>query len=197
METTKNEIKKKPILCLDFDGVCHSYTSGWQGADVISDPPVSGLFEFLEEAKEHFDIQVFSSRSNQAGGKEAMWKWFCAHYTIYIFHKRPDLMNGYSGFEPSWITFPTEKPAAFLTIDDRAMPFNGIFPPVEMLKAFQPWNTRTVDDRSEVFDEKYWLRLELTMYKNLYSQTASLLNTANFKLSEILHLISEKETEAK
>jgi hypothetical protein len=25
----------KPILCLDFDGVLHSYSSGWKGADVI------------------------------------------------------------------------------------------------------------------------------------------------------------------
>ena len=27
----------KPILCLDFDGVLHSYTSGWRGAR-IPDP---------------------------------------------------------------------------------------------------------------------------------------------------------------
>lgn len=32
-----------PILCLDFDGVCHSYTSGWKGAAVIPDPAVPGL----------------------------------------------------------------------------------------------------------------------------------------------------------
>ena len=45
-----------PILALDFDGVLHSYTSGWQGADVISDPPVPGAIEFLMEAVEHFEV---------------------------------------------------------------------------------------------------------------------------------------------
>ena len=67
---------KKPILCLDFDGVCHSYVSGWKGASVIPDPHVPGLFEFLESAKQDFDIQVFSSRSHQDGGTEAMIAWF-------------------------------------------------------------------------------------------------------------------------
>ncbi len=67
---------KKPILCLDFDGVCHAYTSGWLGADVIPDEAVPGLFEFLEKAARTFNIQVFSSRSNQPGGIEAMQTWF-------------------------------------------------------------------------------------------------------------------------
>lgn len=66
----------KPILCLDFDGVCHQYTSGWQGADVIPDPPVPGLWKFLTEASLYFDIAVFSSRSHQEGGIAAMRKFF-------------------------------------------------------------------------------------------------------------------------
>lgn len=51
----------KPILVLDFDGTCHSYMSGWQGADVVLDPPVDGFFEFIESASRHFSIHIFSS----------------------------------------------------------------------------------------------------------------------------------------
>ena len=71
---------RKPILCLDFDGVCHSYTSGWKGADVIPGARVPGLFEFLTEVGTHFEINIFSSRSNQAGGVDAMKEWFINQY---------------------------------------------------------------------------------------------------------------------
>jgi hypothetical protein len=128
----------KPILCLDFDGVCHSYTSGWKGADVIPDPPVPGLFDFLERASTVFDIQIYSSRSNQPGGIEAMQKWFCEHYTIWLYQYQPEPEKRHS-VEPSWIKFPTEKPAAFITLDDRAITFNGTFPDVDSLRSFQPW----------------------------------------------------------
>lgn len=130
----------KPILCLDFDGVCHSYISGWQGATNIPDPPVNGLFEFLEQAKEHFDIQIYSSRSYQHGGRGAMANWFAKWWTEYLFTKRPELKEKYSEFMcPDWITFPLGKPAAFVTIDDRAITFTGEWPNIETLKNFKPW----------------------------------------------------------
>lgn len=133
----------KPILCLDFDGVCHSYTSGWKGADVIPDSPVPGLFEFLWAAKEHFDIQVYSSRSHQDGGINAMWRWFGKYNSEYMHANDPSLAERFGEFEcPDWIKFPEEKPAAMISIDDRAITFTGEWPDIEFLKAFKPWNKR-------------------------------------------------------
>lgn len=116
---------KKPILGLDFDGVLHSYTSGWQGADVIPDPPVEGANVFLMAALEHFEVHIFSSRTGQEGGVEAMEDWCDEWFGPYIRKQ---------------IRFPTEKPPAFLTIDDRALTFTGEWPTIESLKAFKPWN---------------------------------------------------------
>lgn len=133
----------KPILCLDFDGVVHSYVSGWQGADNIPDAPVNGAFEFLDKAKEVFNIQVFSSRSNQDGGILAMRHWFSKYWTEYIFNKQPELKEKFSEFLcPDWISFPTEKPAAFLTIDDRALTFDGTWYDPKDLLDFTPWYKR-------------------------------------------------------
>lgn len=40
-------MKKTPILSIDFDGVLHSYKSGWQGARNIPDPPVPDAIPWL------------------------------------------------------------------------------------------------------------------------------------------------------
>lgn len=119
----------KPILCLDFDGVLHSYTSGWQGADVIPDPPVPGAIDFIQEAVKHFRVAIYSSRSGQEGGIRAMQVWLGSH------HRMSD----------DWhdkLEWPTEKPAAMITLDDRALTFDGTWPSIETLKGFKPWNKR-------------------------------------------------------
>lgn len=113
----------KPILCLDFDGVLHSYKNGWKGAGVIPDPPVPGAVAFVENALESFQVIVFSSRSQSREGRAAMRDW-CEVW----------------GFPVQQISFPAQKPAAFLSIDDRAWCFQGKFPPIEMLLKFRPWN---------------------------------------------------------
>lgn len=132
---------KRPILCLDFDGVIHSYTSGWQGPRTIPDAPVQGAILFLREFLEKFcdypeqwgcmvppgkwELHIYSSRSRYLFARSAMKKWLVAN-----------------GLEREWVQilkFPTRKPPAVLTIDDRAICFDGEFPPIPGILAFQPW----------------------------------------------------------
>jgi len=133
----------KPILCLDFDGVLHSYTSRWQGPDIIPDEPTPGMVEFLAKAIDAFDVRVYSSRSNHDGGRAAMRAWLRMHVLRHFdceFHQSSSadldkvlkiLCN---------IFFAEGKPEAFLTIDDRALCFTGKWPSIESLLAFKPWN---------------------------------------------------------
>ncbi len=41
------------------------------------------------------------------------------------------------------IKFPKNKPPAFMSIDDRGLRFEGIFPDPEELLNFRPWNKST------------------------------------------------------
>ena len=122
----------KPILCLDFDGVIHSYASGWKGADIIPDPPVAGAADFIVAAQEHFAVAIYSSRSGQTGGIDAMKRY--VHKAII------DADHDGSAFDI--IQWPTEKPPAQITIDDRALTFDGTWPRIDDLRSFQPWNKR-------------------------------------------------------
>lgn len=115
-------------LCVDFDGVLHSYTSPWAGAEVIPDPPVPGAFAFLAAAVVRFRVAVFSARSHQPGGIDAMRRWFAAH--------------GLPGHALDALEFPTEKPQAIVYLDDRGWRFDGTWPSLDELAAFQPWNRR-------------------------------------------------------
>lgn len=139
-------MKGKPILCLDFDGVIHSYTSGWKGAGKCPDPPVEGTLDFLHEATKHFRVAIYSSRSKSLAGRRAMKRYFNEHFEM------PLTFSSYH--EHDWLTeaieWPWFKPSAFMTIDDRALTFTGNwadFAP-DVLKAFKPWNKRAPSEQS-------------------------------------------------
>lgn len=122
----------KPIICVDFDGVLHAYSSGWQGADVIPDGMVEGADVFLDRAVRDFTVAIHSSRSCQPNGIKAMQFWLKLQL-----YKRMDTQLADEIY--SLITWPTEKPPALVTIDDRAMTFKGVFPSTEEIQAFRPW----------------------------------------------------------
>lgn len=127
----------KPILYLDFDGVIHSYTRGWKGATVIPDPPVPGAMEFICAAVTRFRVAIYSSRSGQPGGIDAMRDWLTCHMAA-LHLPVPERANAVL-MEIEW---PTEKPPAMVTIDDRAITFTGEWPALSDLLAFKPWNKR-------------------------------------------------------
>lgn len=131
----------KPILCVDFDGTIHPYSKGWLGPDVIDDEPVvAGFFEWLDEVSQHFDVQVYSSRSRYEGGVPMMIAYITEQRRRWrdVGGKSPNDASG----APAELSFPVQKPAAFATIDDRAITFEGTWPPLAQLQAFKPWNKR-------------------------------------------------------
>jgi hypothetical protein len=125
---------RKPILCLDFDGVIHSYISGWKGARVISDPPVAGSIEFIDEMLDAgWDVVIHSSRASYWGGISAMRAYLKGHAGGLWYE-----CMGHLGLEE--VRFVKKKPPATVTIDDRAIRFTGTWPTSDELRSFKPWN---------------------------------------------------------
>ena len=137
-EATMSDTPHRPTLCVDFDGVIHSYTSGWKGASIIPDPPVPGALQWLLDASKLFSLVVYSSRSKDPEAIAAMRMWI-------TFHARQELPESKAeAFLNAAITFAHEKPAAFLTIDDRAICFEGDWSKLDPTKllAFKPWHQK-------------------------------------------------------
>lgn len=116
---------RKKTIVVDFDGVLHAYTSGWKGATAIPDPPVADAFPFLRAAVERFDVAILSARSREPGGINAMKAWLTAH--------------GLEDETLGKLKFPQTKPPAHVYLDDRGWRFDGIFPPLDAIDAFEPW----------------------------------------------------------
>ncbi len=120
-------IAKKTIV-VDFDGVLHAYTSGWKGATVIPDAPVDGALEWLAAAVERFEVAIHSARSREKGGIEAMREWL--------------VREGLGERVLEQLKFPRTKVPAHVYIDDRGWRFEGTFPDLDELDAFEPWFKR-------------------------------------------------------
>jgi len=162
----------KPLICLDFDGVLHSYTSGWQGSGVVTDGPVPGAVDWLLGCLSHNNVQlaVYSSRSGSLRGRRAMKsairRWGAAHFNAegYESHQTWDRnfeMWLAAGYHPGmdmpaveadeagrWLVrslgWPWFKPPALVTIDDRAVRFEGDWSAMDVdeLLAMKPWMKR-------------------------------------------------------
>jgi hypothetical protein len=111
----------KPLL-LDFDGVVHGYPEGHPFGFDLKDPMVPGAAQFITEAHDFFDVSIYSARSIDTISRE--------------------LMKAYlrrNGVDPDRLGWPIYKPAAWLTIDDRCLRFDGRFPKAADLLQFKAW----------------------------------------------------------
>ncbi len=97
---------RKKTVCLDFDGVIHSYRSGWKGHTVIPDPPIHRTKEAIERLRRSFRVVVHSARCQDEEGVQAIKNWL--------------LQND---IEVDDVCM--HKPPAFVYVDDRAVPFTG------------------------------------------------------------------------
>jgi hypothetical protein len=91
----------RPTIAIDFDGVIHRFSKGWQGGRIYDDP-MPGVADSLASLAADYEIVVFTVRSDLA----AVQRWLIQH--------------GLAG----WITDVTNaKPSAVAYIDDRAIRF--------------------------------------------------------------------------
>lgn len=138
-------------VVFDFDGVIHSYTSGWKGNDSIPDPPVPGIKEAIAEIRAAgYKVVVVSTRCATTEGYGAIRAWLIDN-----------------GIEVDDVK--TEKPPAVVYIDDRAICFDG-HPEtlLQKIQAFRPWNKEvdTMEERLLIATEEGTFSWALEMLRN-------------------------------
>ena len=113
-------------ICVDFDGVIHSYVSGWKGAEVIPDPPVPGAIGFLTLLiSRGYNVAILTTRAQDADSIWQIRRWLGEH--------------GFTAANSIIIT--DKKLPAEVYIDDRALRFTGVWPGMEEIEAAaRPWN---------------------------------------------------------
>lgn len=114
----------KKTVVFDFDGVVHSYTSGWKGANVIPDPPVNGIENALKDIHDAgYEVVIVSTRCSTQSGVDAINLWLYKNNLAQYVDK-----------------VCKEKPPAIVYIDDRAICFDGDSSSLlEKIENFKPW----------------------------------------------------------
>lgn len=114
-----------PTVVFDFDGVVHSYKSGWKGETVIPDPVVPGIADEIARFRRFgYRVVVVSTRCATEEGLAAVKKYLRENQI------EVDAVQ-------------KEKPPALCYIDDRALCFRGN--PrglVEKVAHFKTWTER-------------------------------------------------------
>ena len=113
----------KKTVVFDFDGVIHSYTSGWRGVSVVPDPVVPGIQSVIKALRDDgYEVVVVSTRCARPEGRGAVRRYLRDNHI-----EVDDVM--------------ATKPPAICYVDDRAICFDGHAERlIDQIHGFQPWN---------------------------------------------------------
>jgi len=92
---------RRTRIAVDFDGVVHRYSDGWQGGEIY-DVPMEGAAEALRSLSIRHDLILLTARHNLEDVKVWLRMNHLEHYFV-------DVTN--------------RKPAAIAYLDDRAVRF--------------------------------------------------------------------------
>lgn len=142
---------KKRVL-IDFDGVIHSYISGWVEG-MIPDDPIPGAIKWLRQLIIRPDIEPVIWTSRVHGRPDApiqIRNWLYQH--------------GLTPGEAEEITITSEKMAAHMIIDDRGFRYQGVFPTPEDILNFEPWKPPLWRQK---WSEQYDLPCIVLIFRNI------------------------------
>ncbi len=108
-------------IVFDFDGVIHSYTSGWHGVDVIPDEPCEEVVAAIRKLrKAGYEVVVVSTRCADPRGMKAVQEYLKRH-----------------GIKVDNVC--ATKPPALVYVDDRAVCYRPGIDLVKRIVEFRPW----------------------------------------------------------
>jgi hypothetical protein len=117
----------KRTICIDFDGVIHDYSNGWQGVDVFG-KAVNGASEGTAALKEYgWMIIIYTTRNDSP----ALRKWLSDNNIHYDYiNENPNQPEGSD----------KGKLIANVYLDDRGILFDGNWEKaIERTLGFTPW----------------------------------------------------------
>lgn len=126
--------RRRPNICVEFDSVIHSYTSGWKGTKIVADDPMPGAIEWLVDIQPDAIVNILSPRYRSEGGKEAVQDWLFEQIAIYT--DLSEIEARELVYEK--IKYPADYPPANMYISARGYRFTGKFPTGNEIAGFKP-----------------------------------------------------------
>ena len=131
--------KKKRTICIDFDGVLHDYSNGYQGENVFGEmiPGADTATKVLKKSGN--TIIIFTTRP----ATDELKKWLKDNNISYDYiNENPDQPKGCEG----------TKLIADIYIDDRGLCFRGQWDEwfLRQIGEFSPWEEEKRDQEKEM-----------------------------------------------